>query len=124
MRQQSAELRQRSQELLVRNAALLARSLDQLTEIADMEGEAFSPQRADRLRQLSERVGRDPAIERAKVLMRERYGINGAEAFDLLRHISQNRNRKIRDIAREMVTRAERTARADRSRHSSRPETI
>lgn len=123
-RQRSTELRQRSQELLAQNAALLTRSLDQLTEIADMEGEAVSPQRADRLRQLSERVGRDPAIERAKVLLRERYGINGAEAFELLRHISQNRNRKIRDIAREMVTRAERTARSDMSRRGSRPEAV
>jgi AmiR/NasT family two-component response regulator len=62
-----------------------------------------SPQRADRLERLSLLVGRDPKIEEAKLVLRDRYDITGAQAFELLRHISQTKNRKLRDVARDVL---------------------
>jgi AmiR/NasT family two-component response regulator len=40
-------------------------------------------------------------------------GKTGDEAFAILREVSQRRNRKIRDIAADLVADAERRARAD-----------
>jgi AmiR/NasT family two-component response regulator len=65
-----------------------------------------------RIASLSVAVGRDPSIEEAKRLLADRHGITGAQAFELLRHISQHRNRKLRDIARQVV--AQEGARGER----------
>jgi hypothetical protein len=61
------------------------------------------PVSVQRLARLSAVVGRDPAIEQAKLLLRERYQITGTQAFELLRHISQTSNRKVRDVAKDML---------------------
>lgn len=55
------------------------------------------------LRDAAIRVGRDPSIEDAKQLLRARYGVTGEEAFDGLRRASQRRNRKLRDVAADLV---------------------
>jgi AmiR/NasT family two-component response regulator len=55
--------------------------------------------RAERLASL---VGRDPAIERAKDLLCERYMISRREAFVLLRQTSQRTNRKLRLVAHQI----------------------
>jgi AmiR/NasT family two-component response regulator len=61
------------------------------------------PGSAQRLARLSAAVGRDASIEQAKLMLRDRYQITGNQAFDLLRHISQSSNRKVRDVARDML---------------------
>jgi hypothetical protein len=48
-------------------------------------------------------VGRDPAIERAKTLLCDRYGVGRGEAFQILRSVSSRTNRKLRDVARGLV---------------------
>ena len=48
-------------------------------------------------------VGRDPAIEHAKTLIAEGYGIPRNDAFRILRHASSHRNQKLRDVARAVV---------------------
>jgi hypothetical protein len=56
--------------------------------------------------QLEEALLSRPAIEQAKgVLMRE-YGCNADQAFEILRQNSQAANRKVRDLAAEIVDEA------------------
>jgi hypothetical protein len=55
------------------------------------------------LTKLSNLVGRDIAIEQAKGDIAERYGITRGEAFELLRHMSQTGNRKLRDVAHAVL---------------------
>jgi len=62
------------------------------------------PGSAQRLAILSAAVGRDASIEQAKLMLRARYQITGSQAFELLRHISQTSNRKVRDVAKDMLT--------------------
>lgn len=45
------------------------------------------------------------AIEQAKGMLMERHGVGPAEAFALLRERSQRGNRKLRDVAEELVAR-------------------
>jgi AmiR/NasT family two-component response regulator len=54
-------------------------------------------------------VGRDVAIEDAKTLLCEQYGISRGEAYAILQRGSSRSNRKLREIARKLV--AESTAR-------------
>ena len=102
-RQQSNDLRADSEEAWARHAAALGGRLEQLTEIADKQRGAISAELAEQLRDLAERVGRDPAIEGAKLVLRQRYAITGGEAFQMLRHVSQHSNRKLRDVARDVL---------------------
>jgi anti-anti-sigma factor len=54
-------------------------------------------------KELSWRVGRDPAIEDAKLILARRYACDTATAFDLLKAASQRSNRKLREIARDIM---------------------
>ena len=63
-----------------------------------------SPGSVERLAKLSAAVGRDASIEQAKLMLRDRYQITGTQAFELLRHISETSNRKVRDVARGILT--------------------
>ena len=101
-RHQADELQTHPEELEAWRAALSTR-LERLTVMADRERGAVSPHLAEQLRHVSERVGRDPAIEQAKLVLRERYAITGAEAFEILRRVSQTSNRKLRDVARDVL---------------------
>jgi hypothetical protein len=49
-------------------------------------------------------VGRDLVIERAKTLLCDRYGIGRGDAFALLRRTSSRQNRKLREVARTVVS--------------------
>jgi hypothetical protein len=60
-----------------------------------------------RMHPLSRAVGRDPVIEDAKQVLADRHAITSGQAFELLRHISQHKNRKLRDVARAVVTESE-----------------
>jgi AmiR/NasT family two-component response regulator len=52
---------------------------------------------------LSEAIGRDPMIEEAKVRLARSRGCTPSEAFDVLRKLSQRSNRKLREVAHEVV---------------------
>jgi AmiR/NasT family two-component response regulator len=56
-----------------------------------------------RLDRLSAQIGRSAEIEQAKGLLAGRYGITRGEAFAILRSISSHSNRKLRDVAAELV---------------------
>lgn len=58
---------------------------------------------AEQLYVMAERVGCDPAIEGAELVLRQRYAITGGEAFQMLRYVSQHSNRKVRDVARDVL---------------------
>jgi hypothetical protein len=51
-------------------------------------------------------VGRNVAIEDAKTLLCEQYGISRGEAYAILHRASSRSNRKVRDIAGRMVAEA------------------
>lgn len=49
-------------------------------------------------------VGRDVVIERAKTVLCDRYRIGRGDAFAILRRTSSRQNRKLREVARTVVT--------------------
>jgi ANTAR domain len=64
---------------------------------------AGHPLMVARLNRLSTRIGRTPEIEEAKTMLAGRYGITRGEAFAILRSVSSHTNRKLRDVATELV---------------------
>jgi ANTAR domain len=48
-------------------------------------------------------LGRDPAIEQAKTVVCERYGMSRRDAFVVLQRVSTHTSRKLRDVARGLV---------------------
>lgn len=58
-----------------------------------------------RAKQLSRDIGRDPVIEDAKVTLARVCECDPSTAFEVLRNISQRTNRKVSEIAREVVFR-------------------
>ena len=91
-----------SRQLGEENTAPLGSRLRRLTAVPD-NSDPVSDQRTRELARPSQLVGRDPTIELAKSVLRRRYDLTGARAFDLRRHISHTRNRKLRDVARGIV---------------------
>ena len=79
------------------------RSLTQTTAAVDCET-AVHPVMLARLDRLSVQVGRSPEIERAKSLLADRYGISRGEAFSILRKVSSRSNRKLREIAADVLS--------------------
>jgi ANTAR domain len=101
-RLRSQELRSRTAELYERHRRMLSACLITRTTLVD-GGYPITPSGERALIRLSTLVGRDPAIEQAKSAIAERYGITRGEAFELLRHMSQTRNRKLRDVAHAVL---------------------
>ena len=62
--------------------------------------------------QLTQALESRLVIERAKGLLMSG-GITSDQAFDLLRKVSQRENRKLRDVAAQVIDAAERRARAN-----------
>lgn len=89
------------------------RSLMRTTAVLDRQT-AGDPYLVARLDRLSAAVGRSPEIERAKSLLARRYGITRGEAFAILRSVSSHSNRKLRDVATELVNDAPEGERATR----------
>ena len=89
--------RERSEER-IRQASLFASQLAAAMQSID------AYQAAERLAAgLATAMRSRAAIEQAKgILMAER-NVSAEEAFDLLRQASQNENRKLRDVARQLV---------------------
>ncbi len=64
--------------------------------------------RANELSQQLERAMASRAeIEQAKGILIEQSGVTSDEAFELLKRVSQRENRKLREIAAELVKRAQ-----------------
>jgi ANTAR domain-containing protein len=78
------------------------RSLSATTAAIDVQT-AGDPVMLRRLERMSARIGRTTEIEQAKALLAGRYGITRGEAFAILRSISSHSNRKLRDVATELV---------------------
>lgn len=64
-------------------------------------------------RQLEEALAGRAVIERAKGLLMARLGVGEQRAFDLLSNQSQHENRKLRDVAEEMVRQHEQSVAPD-----------
>ena len=108
LRRRSAELSQRSAELCAfsdelrrRGNAVNADVLRTTTNAADEQLVHWSVIRRYLERQ-ARTVGRDPAIEEAKTVITERYNVTRAEAFLILRRLSQRRNQKLAAVAAEI----------------------
>lgn len=101
-REHSRQLTGRSTELRGWSALDLGRTLTQITRDTDRQ-RTLDDVRLERLKRLSDLVGRDLAIEEAKLALRQRYDITGAQAFELLRRLSQTKNRKLRDVAKQVL---------------------
>jgi hypothetical protein len=101
-RLRSQELADRSRAAQVEHRRTLGSCLVTLTAVVDRSPRPLAKSEQD-LIHLSQLVGRDTAIEDAKRVLAERYGITRAQAFELLRHMSQTGNRKVRDVAHSML---------------------
>ena len=108
LRSQSAELSQRSAQLCAfsdelrrRGNTLNGDALRRTTNTADDGLVEWSVIRRYLERQ-ARAVGRDPAIEEAKTVITERYNVTRAEAFLILRRLSQRRNQKLAAVAAEI----------------------
>jgi hypothetical protein len=100
-RSRAEALVRRSAELHASNQAVCSACLMTETWIVDHVG--ATQHRDAYVARLSGIVGRDPAIERAKAAVADRYGISRGQAFELLRHMSQHANRKLRDLAHDVL---------------------
>lgn len=100
-RSRAEALVRRSAELHSSNQAVFSAVL--MTETWIVDHVRATQARDARVARLSGIVGRDPAIEQAKAAVADRYGITRGQAFELLRHMSQNANRKLRDLAHDVL---------------------
>ncbi|HYX86616.1 MAG TPA: ANTAR domain-containing protein [Gaiellales bacterium] len=112
-RARSAQIGVRIAETRAQVDLTMRRALEMTTLAAD-EPLMSHPVLIGRLTRLSGRVGRSPVIEEAKGLIADRYGITRGAAFDVLRHQSSHSNRKLRDVAGEVVAGDARPRRARR----------
>ena len=77
-------------------------ALDATTRAVDCDARSDSVM-VGRLERLATRAGRSLVIEDAKARLAERCGISRADAFRVLTALSNSTNRKVRDIAEEVV---------------------
>jgi len=94
-------LKARSRGLRPENRAVLGLCLARTTRLLDVG--LSTPRRERDLLRLTTAVGRDPSIEQAKAMLVDRWEISRGQAFELLQQMSQTRNRKVRDIARDLL---------------------
>ena len=102
VRAESGRIGRRYTELHERVGKEWRRSLTEATAAIDEQG-VEHPVMLARLDRLSRRVGRSPEIEQAKSLLADRYGISRGEAFSIMRTVSSRSNRKLRDVAADLV---------------------
>jgi AmiR/NasT family two-component response regulator len=115
VRAESSRLAGRYSEVRDRIGQERRRSLTETTAAIDCQTTGH-PAMVARLDRLSSRIGRSAEIEQAKGLLAGRYGITRGEAFAILRSISSHSNRKLRDVARELLDGATDTERGTLSR--------
>jgi hypothetical protein len=84
-------------------------ALETATAAIDQPGRGSAVMPA-RLERLSRAMGRSPVIEQAKGVLVAQYGISRGEAFELLTELSNRSNRKLRDVADQVVTSQRRRA--------------
>lgn len=101
LRQRGAQARAASERLRGKSLFLASQSLRAITTLEDL---GFpNAGRPPRLAALAIRVGRDPAIQLAKATIAQAEGITPREAFAAMRAASQERNTKLRDVARMVL---------------------
>lgn len=95
-------------------AEAIDRGVQLASTLAPMLANFLTHQRAVELsRQLEEALAGRSIIERAKGLLMERAGIDADRAFELLSTQSQHENRKVREIAAEMLEQHDRILRGE-----------
>jgi AmiR/NasT family two-component response regulator len=78
--------------------------LDELVKRAeDARDVARTADDSEEVAQLKEALRSRGEIGQAQGVLRERYGLDGDAAFDTLVRLSQHTNRKLRDIAAELL---------------------
>ena len=82
------------------------RTLERTTQAVD-EVRHSPPVMTVRLHRLSGDIGRSPVIEQAKQSLADQYGITPGEAFEILRELSSRSNRKLRNVAADLLDRSE-----------------
>ena len=78
---------------------------DRLQPILDVAVARFEQDRAlrDELRESQERLVERKLIERAKGLVMKQKGVDEAEAFRMMRKLAMDRNRKMHEIAQQII---------------------
>jgi ANTAR domain len=104
VRQTSDALQDASAVCDARRRETLAACLETATRAHDCMP---TPARFARLVRLCGLVGRSPEIEQAKEVLATQMGIQRTEAWEVLRRLSQRTNRKLRDVAHEIVVRTD-----------------
>jgi len=100
-RDRAAGLAEASRRLRTTHRETMSRCLRyRTTKVDSGRGEGHDDVVIARLARI---VGRDDAIERAKALVADQYGVTRGQAFELMRQLSQKQNRKVRDIARDVL---------------------
>lgn len=102
VRQESLRIVARRAEIYEHIGAERRRSLLMATAAVDREVTGH-PVMLARLDRLSATLGRSLEIEQAKAVIAARYGITRGQAFDVLRGVSSRTNRKLRDVAADVV---------------------
>jgi response regulator NasT len=82
---------------------------DRLQPILDVAVARFEQDRAlrDELRETQDRLVERKLIERAKGLVMKQKGVDEAEAFRMMRKLAMDRNRKMHEIAQQIIDVAE-----------------
>ena len=82
-------------------------ALERATELAKSEGASITRTRVADLNQLvgnlTRKLESQPVIEEAKGIIMARSHVSPDEAFDVLRRASMRMNRKLRDLAADLV---------------------
>lgn len=105
LRAVSAELRRRGSARVAKRRDGASRRLVSTTTAVDDGLVGWGPMRPF-IEFDSTMVGRDVAIEDAKTLLCEQYGISRGEAYAILQRGSSRSNRKLREIARKLVAKS------------------
>jgi hypothetical protein len=96
----AARVRTTVEELLAANPAAVYRSLEEALDPNQQEiGEL-----REELHQRERQLATQPAIEQAKGMLMQDFGISADEAFAVLRRLSQDSNTKLRSVAERLVT--------------------
>jgi two-component system, response regulator / RNA-binding antiterminator len=78
---------------------------DRLQPILDVAVARFEQDRAlrDELQSVNERLAERKVVERAKGILMKQKGIAEEEAFQLMRKLAMDRNRKLLDVAQQII---------------------
>jgi anti-anti-sigma factor len=102
LRIRAQRARRQAQRLCQGAARNSGTSIEGLTTGLDLR---WTPDRDIRVERAARLVGRSPAIEQAKTLIVDHYGVTRTQAFEMLVRLSQRQNVRLRVIAEDIVAR-------------------